>query len=509
MAAAPRLGPPIEMSGFGFPDSTHFLSEHVTKELFQPNYQELIASLRELEGNIAFPKIYQETVLQPFIEYLEKSLGISEFERIMDTSNDQLDQRDIDLKELIRDVAEALLQRDGRKYPVEALQDLEAFQVIASMLYQATTTSDILYTSPPPLALWTKARELTSLAMTISATQRVHINAEIVCLNPHYRDVGLLAWTTIGPEVAAHHLLGSHEGSIASIKEVVLNQLVNNEAHTQRFSCAKILLMSQYLSERVKGIASDVLSVLNVGPSSSIGLISYLRGIRGGNLKNEGPFLTKTARKLKLTGLDQSLVIDLEVPLDELEGKGVLGYLKGSDDEVLYEQVVYLGDPHPIDLLRPYTMLKIIELLEIDETLKKIWKTFIRKELEKDLKGVAEIRLLRCSLPADITDHPYESIPLDLAVEASEMAAEIIASEPQSTLNGRSLMDLVRWRASDEVCVSQIRNSMASGSPLPSVAISGGVARHIIAATILESMEGGTVISQLFAKMKALLRNLR
>lgn len=480
--------------------------EYAIKGLFQSDFQKLITSLKELEENTTFPEIYADTVLHPFIEYLETSLGLSEFNRIMHTDNDYLESRDVDLKELIRDVAEALLQRDASKHPAEALKDLEAFQTIVSTIYQTTATSDSLFNSPPPLAVWTRARELPSLAMTINSTQRVHINAEIVCLNPSYRDVGLLAWTTVGQEVAAHHLLSSNEGLIPSIKEVVLKQLANNQTLNQRFSSEKVSLISQYLSERIKAIASDVLCVLNVGPSSSIGLIWYLRSMKDGVLKNEGPFSAKTTRELKLTYPGNNLIIDLEMPLDDLEEeRGVLGYVEGTGDEILYEQTTVLGDPYPIDVLRPYTMLKVIGLLEIDEKLKNFWKTFIKEEVENDLKGSTEIRLLRGRQPTDASDDAYDSIPLDLAIEASEIAAEIIASEQLSALHDRSFMDLINWSCIDEGYVSHIRECFQGDSSSSLITLSGDRTRHIVAAAMLESMEKGVVISTLFSKMKKLL----
>lgn len=486
-----------------FQDQTARYLEYASKELFQGDFHQLIANLRELEKNTGFPKIYMDTVLRPFIEYLEKHLGFSEFNRIIQTSNDNLTSQDVDLKELIRDVAEALLQRDASQYPAEAQQDLEAFQAIISTIYQATAASDFLYASPPPLCVWTGARELSSLAMTIDTTQRVHINAEIICLNPRYRDVGLLVWTTVGHEMAAHHLLRSHADLIPSIKEVVLKQLVNNQSFNERYASEKISLISHYLSERITAIASDILGVLNIGPSSTIGLICYLRGIKDGVLKNEGSFSLTTTRELKLTYPGNSLIIDLEMPLDDLGERGVLGYVEETGDEVLYEQKTTLGDPYPIDVLRPYTMLKVIELLKIDEKLKNFWKILIKKELERDLKGAREIRLLRERQSTDVLDDAYDSIPLDLAVEASEIAAEIIASDKHLTLHDRSFMDLVHWNSIDEGHVANIRNCLQGDSP--SIALAGGGTRHVVAAAILESMEHGVVISKLFSKMKQLL----
>lgn len=505
---------PIDSSGLIFRnyDSTRATRDAARADhgFFRVDFRVLIDDLSELLELPVFPEVYKETVLIPFIKFLQTT-GSTEFLRLFQTPNSGLRPEEISIKELIRDMAEALLQRDYTKYPREEFDQLVAFQAIVSDIHK---TSDLPEDQNiPPLAVWTKSRGSSPHAIPLSVTRKIDVKAGIVCLHPDYRNAGILAWSSIGHEVGGHHFLGGYRGLIAEFKEIVKKSIIENPELIERYRGQEhhIEIMSTYLSERINEFAADVLGVLNMGPSSAIGFIGYIRGVKGGILENQGPLKPRETKVLKLTWPCGELEIDpLQKPLPGLAKSGVLGKVKGTQGEIQYHKEVTPGDPHPVGVLRPYAMLGVIHLLAIDQRIKDAWDHLIRFEMEKELRDVTEIKLLKYNSDLDdssatVSEGMCESIPIQLAIDITQYAAKVIAETPMKCLRSKSLKSIVSWNEEDEGFMSLIKKVIGRDESSFFTKHRGLGSRHIVAAAVLESMEVDSDIAKVFAKMKRFL----
>ncbi len=96
-------------------------------------------------------------------------------------------------------------------------------------------------------------------------------------------------------------------------------------------------------------------------------------------------------------------------------------------------------------------------------------------------------------------------MPNDIAIETAKIAAETILTTNLPSLEGKTIQDLVSWKPDDELLVSQIRGSIRdpNSDQLPYLNIKGKFyARHIIAASVLESLGSAASIENIFIKMK-------
>lgn len=475
--------------------------------LFRPDFDALIDDLTSLKNkDLLLPREYQESVLDPFIDFLT-GLGKEKFDIIMGPNESILTDDQPLFRQLIPDIAEALLQRSHQdKYYESAFQDLQAFQAIVSTIHNVALAKNVT-TELPPLAVWSSRRR-GPYTHPANKTNKVGVKAAIVCLPPEHRTGGLLAWSSLGHEIAGHNLLRAQQGLIRELSGKVL-KAVNNKGKRQFPKAKCIDRLATYWSERVEELASDVLGVLNMGPSSAIGFVGYLRGARGGPLKIGGPFHSRKSTKILHLysetdgGFNQWFDrIGKDVKLSGK--KGLFGYERDSEDAVQYEKHFTLQDVHPVDCLRVYSMIKVIMLIKgLQEETQVGWVDLIKREVDKDLHGTSVIKLEEMDSSKEVPERVFIDIPLDIAIRTAEIAAEVIATSKIKCLKQRSFIDIIPWTDRDEVLVDQIRQALRDNAPIRDISKK---VRHIVAAALIESLEASNPkIETLFQRMKLLL----
>ncbi|MEZ6091830.1 MAG: hypothetical protein R3C05_28260 [Pirellulaceae bacterium] len=212
------------------------------------------------------PPLYRQAVYAPFLETMT-DLGRDGFVEIL-----LRDPARESTAGLVLDVAHAILQ-NGERYEDQAT---DAFQEVVSDLYDGfLSMEDRLGVNPPdhstiaPLVKWGNP-SFGPYTWTISATESVGLGTGIVNLPPANARRGLLAWSAVGHETAGHDILHADEGLAQELAVSVFNAL--NEANVGN-------VLPAYWASRIDETASDVLGILNTGPTAGIGLIGYFRGL--------------------------------------------------------------------------------------------------------------------------------------------------------------------------------------------------------------------------------------
>jgi len=190
--------------------------------------------------------------------------------------------------------------------------------------------------------------------------------------------------------------------------------------------------------------ASDVIGVLNFGPAAGIGFLAFFRGW-GGRLRNSAP----------------------------------------------------LGDVHPIDILRGFLQVEVLDLLPADS---KVWRDFILAEVNKDLRAAGG----KLVFPGGRTVAYDHTNPVSADAKAVQQSiksfAKLVASAKLVSLEQHSLDEIQTWTNEDDQIVADLRKQLRGGE----FAVNEGYyAAHAVSAATLEGLENGD--DQLFGRMIKLL----
>jgi hypothetical protein len=205
-------------------------------------------------------------------------------------------------------------------------------------------------------------------------------------------------------------------------------------------------MLSDYWASRIDETASDVLGILNVGPAAGIALIGYFRALNAA-----------------------------------WTGKPVLRNI-GQEE-----------DPHPADILRGYLAASVVRLLNFRKA--NDWGTAIEAETDKDLTKI--------QLGSGKT-----IIKPDEAKRAANIAATCLVKTKMKSLDNHSLGEIQNWHDSDEQIVKNIRSTLRLTDPLPELYSKKVYAAHVVAASVIEALQGNTGTSVIFDRMINILKIL-
>ncbi|NGX42462.1 MAG: hypothetical protein K940chlam7_00742 [Chlamydiae bacterium] len=457
--------------------------------LFKPNYHELLIDLHFLRGkDVMLPRSYQTSILTPFINFLENNEGL--FNKLFHESEEKLNLKEGYLKRGLREVAEGLLQRNHElKYYRSAFRDLNALQAVVTTIFQDVWASDI---SPrtskvlPPLAKWGYKSPHAFPPFSFPFTE-MKIPVGIVNFPAEYRKGGLLAWVSLGHEVAGHHFLRYIDGLVSDLRSVVADAFKNKEKDPL------VKDLGDYWCACVEETVCDVLGVLNTGPSFGIGLLGYLRAVRGGQLKSSGTkFSTEKGSSMNslLLHSKKTNQIFVKTLSDSviLEGtEGLFGYLGPENSHPLKYQKYKSSDKHPVDILRFFVITSVISILDSSSC----WIKLIEDEVSKDLGIKNQITLMQLNEKS----HPIVinsiDIPIEVAKRSVQVVVEALMSSPLKHLEGKKLTDIFSWTEKDEILVEKIKEIINDPKfeKLPDLASTKSIARHVIAASVLSSVQ--------------------
>jgi|JI10StandDraft_1071094.scaffolds.fasta_scaffold20163_3 hypothetical protein len=486
--------------------------------LFKPNYFELLVDLNLLlkqdEQDLLLPRVYKTNILRPFIKFL-MDFDENKFNKLF-YSEEDLTIQEVNLKRAIEETAEGLLQRNHElRYYKASFDDLNAFQAIVATIFddiKASQIDQLAQTILPPLAKWGYRKSPYALPESMQALKKMGIQGGFVTLPAANRTGGLLAWASLSHEVAGHHVLRNITGLIEELQRVVKENILDVLAQQQSSFLKEKL--ADYWSACVEETASDIIGVLTGGPSFSIAWIGYMRAIRKGRLESSGVLYSTKKNHAKNSLILKSssgkhIFIDkvrYEVVLEEK--KGVLGYLGPSNTDPLKYEKFYSSDKHPLDILRPFVHLVIIQLIG-----DLVWEKLIEDEVHRDLEKCS-IELLELEGKSKVVATP---IPQELAIQSAQIAAKSIVNSPLDSLQGKRLLDVFNWTEQDTQFVEIIKESISHSNcdHLPSkLPKNRSYARHIMAASVFVAIESksesDSVIHKIeltFNRMKKLLLN--
>ncbi|OPY75291.1 MAG: hypothetical protein A4E63_00402 [Syntrophorhabdus sp. PtaU1.Bin050] len=377
------------------------------------------------------PPLYRETVFKPYAATLDE-LGQSGFTKILLRDP----ERESDAG-LMLDIAHSVLQ-NGEGYK-ETTTD--GFQEVISDLYDGfLSAEDRQGVKPPdkgtipPLVKWGRP-DFGPYTWPVDATSVFGLKAGVVNLPPANAKRGLLAWAALGHETTGHDILYADTGLLQELAAKVRKALEEQNVGQG---------LPDYWADRIDETASDILGILNIGPSAGIGLIGYFRALNeaytgDGKLRNDGP-----------------------------------------ED-----------DPHPADIVRGYLAASAVGLLKFSGATG--WAKTILSETEKDL---TRIRLGEAVIK-----------PEDARQSAGIVASTLMRGKMES-LDNHALGDIQDWRDHDETITKKLRTILISANQLPRKYAKGFYAAHVVAAAVTAALSKDGDVALIFSRMVTILKTM-
>jgi hypothetical protein len=392
-------------------------------------YHPLLGRLQAARPRI--PALYIDSALNPYVQTLT-TLGESDFNQIIVS-----DPSKQEAAGLMLDCAQAFLQKGERFEP----RANAAFQEVVSDLYDGFLSAEDRGGVEPPdnetLPPMVKFGNPDDGPYTwpVDATSNFGMRVAVVNLPPGNTRRGLLAWPALGHETCGHDILHADNGLLHEVS-VAVRTALSQDSTTRS--------LASYWSKRIDETASDVLGILNMGPSPAIGLIGYFRALNaafGGTptLSNAGPS----------------------------------------------------NDPHPADIVRGFLAAATVRQLEFGEA--SAWADTIEEETEND---VTTIRLAG------------KKVDPEVAKKSARIVSQTIVTHPMTSLEGHAFGEIQNWRDEDEDIVQQLRSTMTTANPLDVTFEKGVFAAHLVAAATMSALAQDANLSLLFSRMLDLLKKM-
>jgi hypothetical protein len=393
------------------------------------NYNQLRGRLEASRNK--FPPIYRDAVSQPYISKLNE-IGETGFTSILIR-----DPTREGLAGLMLDIAHAIVQ-NGEEYNAIST---DSFQEVVSDLYDGfLSAEDRRGINPPdkgvipPLVKWGNP-DFGPYTWPVDATASFDVKAGIVNLPPSNARSGLLAWAALGHETAGHDILHADTGTHEALSSAVQTGLEDQKLKDG---------LPEYWSSRIDETASDVLGILNMGPTAGLGIVGYFRGLNvafGGEpkLRNEG----------------------------------------GA------------GDPHPADILRGYLAAYTVSLLSFEGAAD--WAQVIESETNKDLSTIL------------LEDN---KVSPEIAKKSAKIVASTIFGAKLPSLENHAFGEIQNWRDLDEGIVKDLIPILTTASQLPTRLVGGIYAAHVVAAAVEAAISKDADISSIFSRMLSILKTM-
>lgn len=417
-------------------DIKQAVAKEQTVQLFSSNYAKLLSDLHSASIRNSFPPIYQQQVFDPFLNYMTQ-LGASGFNSIFSSSFGNPEAEF--LQAIIPDICEAILQ-NGTHFIAPSTN---AFQEVVNDLYDGFLSQESRVSNEtgqpikppdlgvlPPLVKWGNP-DAGPYTWPADATGELHIHSAIVSLPPAHLNRGLLGWSALPHETCGHDILHADNGLIDELADVVYKGVLAGTRDS---------FLANYWKQCIDETASDVLGLLNTGPTTGIGLVGYFRGLMGGPLRNVGAM----------------------PPLDT----------------------------HPVDILRAFLAAHVVSQLSFAGA--KEWSEAIKSEAQKDLKTIYLVDARK----------RYTRLSTDKAIHSAEIVGDVIINTKLKSLENHSLKEIQDWTDADQKIVDTLAAELRAGSTLTSeFKTNDFYAAHVVAAAVQEALKAGSNIQTLFDRM--------
>lgn len=411
-----------------------------TFDKYKRNFRGLIADLQAAKATL--PYVYQEAAAKPLIQFLRR-MGEGQFLRLF--NQNPRDNNSAALREMIPDAALSILFHNS-----VFIQSVNAFQEITSDLYDSFISEESrvsketgvpislpTYGVIPPLVKFGSADNGPYTWPCDVTTQMLGMKCAIVSLPPAQIKGGLLAWSSLGHETGGHDIAHADAG--------LLDELAKN-VRAALLSAFNSQALATYWAKCIDETVSDVMGILNLGPSAGIGLIGYFRSFGNGKLRNIG-----------------------------------------STD-----------DPHPIDLLRGHLAAAVASRLNFQGAAE--WQQLLTKETSKDNNSL----FLYNSQTGTYSAFP---VPLNIAIASTQVVADTILKSKLTSLQGHYLQEIQNWNDNDQQILQSLVAAIKTTGQLPiNLHGPGFYAAHVVGACTLAGLEANANIGVIFNEMQTFLQ---
>jgi len=393
------------------------------------DFHKLRAHLETAKASLS--PLYRQAAAEPFLQTLDQ-IGAHGFQKILEQDPER--ER---LAGLMLDIAAAILQpaaASGRK-PVAAFHELvsDLYDGFLSAEDRRSVAPPDLEVSPPLVKFGNP--DAGPYTWPVDATRSFGLKVGVVSLPPSNARRGILAWTAIGHETAGHDILHADNGLLDEVSHAVRRAL------RAKSSTAPL---ASYWADRIDETASDVLGILNMGPSAAIGIVGYFRGL---NAAFGGPPILRNAGPA--------------------------------------------SDAHPADIVRGFLAAEVVRGLAFSGA--SAWADVVLRETEKDAKSITL---------------EGRKVPTALARASAEAVARAIANTPMKALEDHAFGEIQTWRDRDETVTSALREMLAKSEPVPLDVMTGVYAAHVVAAAATGALAKGGDPVLLFERMVDLLQKM-
>jgi hypothetical protein len=291
---------------------------------------------------------------------------------------------------------------------------LQRFEAVVSNLYRSFLSKDQrasiglpLVETVPPLVTFAATADGGPFTLPCDGVkQMIGASVGVVSLPGSYAAHPLL-WPALAHETGGHDVIHADPGLETEL--------------AQRAQALKGLpkgigtLWAAWMDET----AADVYGLLNVGPSFAVSLSAFFSALLGqdGRTKKAGEVRT-------------------QIPV--------------AGDQ--------LADPHPVDLLRLYVAMGVVDSLDgLATSTRNDWLSLIQSVATVAGGGVKSI---------DVVDvqqkQVVQKLPLAMMVSAAKSVGKMIATAKLSALDGHSIQDIETWDDADEQAATNIGTTKGS-----------------------------------------------
>lgn len=420
--------------------------------IYSPNlpkdfkYDRQTLSLRIVyDGYTTLPKIYHNYFLDPLKNFIERY----DYAQILSG---------IDSNGFLKDVLSTIHQRIDKVDNDSELKTFRAFDEILSDLYDGYLSSSERYNiklpdfqALSPLVFWGPSN-ISPYIWTSETTRKIGIESSFVCMPKSYTQ-NIILWSATGHEVGGHDILHSDKGLLQEISKVVKNEI---QAKSEGLGLNKPITICgreassvsdfavDYWNSTIDETASDICSVLNLGPAAGIGLVVSL--------------LSRSENKKFIN----------EFPINEV---------------------------HPIDVLRILLVIESIRCMKnLDINVINGYTNFFEGIIDKYCQNKNELKLY--TTRSNHQKYYDVIVPFHEMRETAKIVANTIIYGNLKTLNDHHLSEINNWNNHDEILVQRLikdlsHNNIPSLDPGPDG--NQVYAAHILSAGILEIIKSAKI----------------
>ncbi|MBS0648315.1 MAG: hypothetical protein JSS10_03710 [Verrucomicrobia bacterium] len=471
------------------------------------NYSQVIEKIKRILDSNSLPTVYRQHLVQPLYDKLISKEGKKWFE------NQLKDEEDRPLENVILAIfqnfstpAEGGVSQENAAAAQEAISDL--FQDFMQRKCHLVDRGKDCKTAPSPLPFWTQ-EDISTYPRIRESLDTAAITVNIVNVPARYATRSAIAWGTFGHEVSGHDILGQYPGALEELQEALKIELKNKK-------------LDQFIPHWLKWMneaTSDVLSILHLGPAGAFSMIGFLKAL-GEN------------RSFKLANIS------------------------------------FLGDEHPVDLLRAFVVKAAVNLLPLTD--RTMYTALIEQTLANDLKGINEIWLdsvntqspdiqafFRCHLKKHPLDElsfkeidngiaallhgslgtnacinnlknisrnqktklarsdergsntvSHDAFLIDKSRQSAELFAQVVMTTPLKALGGKSFSEIRAWKDKDEKIANTFRKILLLEDDIVDKYKEGCFGSHVVSAAIMESISDTSTNPMNQARLQSIFKRM-